>query len=168
MEGVAHVVLAGVVVVLEQVLHGEEVPGQAETALEGVGFPESLLDVAEVAVGREAFRGRDLRAVRARGEDEARLRDAPVDAQRACATVAVVAADVGTGQPQFVADDVDEQAAILDADGAWPAVDGEGDGALGDSTIGRGGAVLGRDAHDAPSRSSVSARWATTPAIAAR
>ena len=61
------------------------------------------------------------------GEHRARLGALAVDVDRAGAAVARVAADVGAGQPEVVAQEVDEQEAGLDIGLVGLAVDGDRD-----------------------------------------
>ena len=70
---------------------------------------------------------RDLGAVGLDGEHRARLGAAPVDVDGARAAVAGVAAGVGAGEPERVAQEVDEEEARLDVGLARLAVDGDRD-----------------------------------------
>ena len=71
---------------------------------------ERLLHRTERSVGvRAALDGGDLLAVDADGEEETGPHRLAVDEHRAGAADAVLAADVGAGQPQVVAQRVGEQ-----------------------------------------------------------
>src|SRR5919204_3007129 len=94
-EGLADLVLGRVWHASEQVARREELAGQAEAALESVLVPERLLDRVQLLAGGEALDRRDLCAVGAGGEDQARLHDAAVARDGAGAAVAVLAADMG-------------------------------------------------------------------------
>ena len=61
-------------------------------------------------------------------EDGAALHRLAVEVHRACAAVGRVAADMGAGQPQGVAQQVDEQQTRLDLDLMLLAIDGEAHG----------------------------------------
>jgi hypothetical protein len=70
---------------------------------------EALLDRIQLAVALEALDGHDLAAVGLHGQDGARLDGHAVEQHRARAAVRGVAADVRAGQPQVLAQEVDEQ-----------------------------------------------------------
>ena len=78
-----------------------------------------------VAPVGHALDGGDLAAVGLDGEHRARLGALPVDVDGARAAVAGVAADVRAGQPEVVAQEVDQQQAGLDVGLACLAVDGD-------------------------------------------
>jgi hypothetical protein len=83
---------------------GGDEPGRAEAALQPVALHERLLHRAEAAVGGAApLGGGDLGAVDADGEQQAGAHWQAVDQHRAGAADAVLAADVGAGEPQVVA-----------------------------------------------------------------
>ena len=91
---------------------GDQDPGRAEAALERVVLPEGLLQRVELAVAREPpRRSRTVGAVDLRGEQEARAHGDAVQAHRAGAADAVLAADVRPGQPDRVAQEVGQQRA---------------------------------------------------------
>src|SRR5207344_3108617 len=98
--------LGGLGVVLEQRRRRHDHARRAEAALQAVLFPESLLQRVELAVGREAFDCRDLRAVGLHGEDRAGFRAAAVDVDRARAALASVAADVRAGESKMFTEKV--------------------------------------------------------------
>src|SRR5262249_4828758 len=81
----------------------------AEPALEGVLLPERLLQRMELPVPGQAFHGRHRGPVRLDGEHEARADGLAVDEHGAGAARSVLAADVGSGEPEVVAEEVDEQ-----------------------------------------------------------
>ena len=100
-------------------------PRGAEAALEAVLVPERLLERMEGGAVGHALDGPDLAAVGLDGEHRARLGALAVDVDGARAAVARVAADVGAGQPEVVAQEVDEQEARLDVGLVGLAVDGD-------------------------------------------
>src|SRR2546426_6117760 len=100
---------------------------RAEPALQAVLIPERLLERVEVRAVGHPLDGADLGAARRHGEHRAGLGAAAVDQHRACPAVAGVAADVGPGQAERVAQEMDEQKAGLDLCLAGLAVHGESD-----------------------------------------
>ena len=122
----ADLVLGGIRVLLEQPGGLHDHARGAEAALEAVLVPERLLERVE---GRRPSAMPSIvltsRAVGLDGEHRARLGALAVDVDGAGAAVARVAADVGAGQPEDVAEEVDEQEARLDVGLAGLAVDGD-------------------------------------------
>ena len=98
---------------------------RAEAALEAVLVPEGLLEWMEVRAPRHPLDGLDAAPVGLDREHRARLGALAVDVDRAGAAVARVAADVRAGQPEVVAQQVDEQEARLDVRLVDLAVDGD-------------------------------------------
>ena len=113
-DGVANLVVGGLGLLLEESVAGHQHAGRAEAALQPVLLKEALLQRMELAVLFEAFDGHDLAAVGLHGEDRARLDGAAVHDDRAGAAVARVAPDVGAGEPQVLAEEVDQQQPRLD------------------------------------------------------
>jgi hypothetical protein len=102
----------GVGVVLEVGGDRRDEPGGAEPALQGVALGEGLLHRAEVlGVVADALDRRHLVALRADGEHQARAHRLPVDEHGARPAHAVLAADVGAGEAEVVAQEVRQQAA---------------------------------------------------------
>src|SRR5262249_13810607 len=101
-------------------------PRRAEPALQAVHLLEALLDRVELTVLVEALDGDDAAAVGLDREQRARLHRRAVEQDRARAAAARVAADVGPGQLQRAADEMDEQRARLDVGREFDAVDGGG------------------------------------------
>ena len=79
-----------------------------------------------VAVG-EALDGRDVEAVLRDGEQQAGVRAAAVDEHGARAALAVVAALLRPGEPELLAQHVEERRARVDLDPVVGFVDAEGD-----------------------------------------
>jgi hypothetical protein len=77
-------------------------------------FGEGPLQRRQLAVRRQTLDCRDLCAVGLDGEQHAALHGPSIQENRARAAVAGVAADVGAGQVEVVADEVDEELARLD------------------------------------------------------
>src|SRR5688572_23778903 len=85
----------------------------AEAALEAVLVPERLLERMEAGAVGDALDGPDLATVGLDGEHRARLGALAIDVDGAGATVAGVAPDVRPGQPEVLAQEVDEEQARL-------------------------------------------------------
>ena len=100
-------------------------PGRAEPALEPVVLDERLLDRVQPVAAREPLDRRHLGALGLEREHRAALHRAPVDEHGAGAALARVAADVRAGQPEPVAERVDEQRPPLDLERPRLAVDDE-------------------------------------------
>src|SRR5262249_42633078 len=89
--------------------------GRAVAALQPVGLAKGLLKrVQPITVGCERLHGGDRVAVRLHGEHQARPRGRTIVVDRACAAYAVLAADVGAGQTELVAEEIAQQQARLD------------------------------------------------------
>src|SRR4029077_13068908 len=97
---------------------------RAETALQAVLIPESLLQRVQLAACRQSLDREDLVAVGLRREHRAGL-DRPRAVQEYAATAAArrVAADVRAGQAALFAEEVREQRARLDVPVVGDAVD---------------------------------------------
>jgi hypothetical protein len=115
----------------EQVRPADQHPRRAVAALQAVVLRERLLERRQLAVlGREPLDGRDLGAVGLWREQHAALHRRAVQEHGAGAAVPGVAADVGSGQVEVVADEVDEQLARLDLALVALAVDRQPDRVL--------------------------------------
>ena len=92
----------------DQARRRADLPGRAVAALEGVVIDEGLLQRMQRAVFGKPFDGGDLGAVLHDGEREAGI-DAPsVDQDRAGAALAVVAAFLGAGEVEMVAQRIEQ------------------------------------------------------------
>src|ERR671934_273475 len=109
----------------EELDAGHDHSRRAEAALERVALPERLLQRMQLAVARETLDRRDLAAVGQNRERGARLHREPVEVDRAGAANRRVAADLRPGEPEVVAEEVDEQRPRLDLRLVPDAVDGE-------------------------------------------
>ena len=90
-------------------------PGRAEAALQAVAVAERLLHVAQLPVGgRQALDGGDLGAVGLHGEHQAGAHRVAVEQHRARPAHAVLAAEVGAGEGEVLAEDVGQGLAGLD------------------------------------------------------
>ncbi len=112
---------------------GQQARGRADlarravAALECVVVDERLLQRMQRAVHRQAFDGGDLGAILHDGEREARI-DAPaVDQDRAGAALPVVAALLGAGQVEMVAQRIEQGCPRREVELPRHAVDGERD-----------------------------------------
>ena len=104
---------------------GHQHAGRAVTALQPVLGHEAGLQRVQRAVLLQALDRHELLAVGLHREHRARLHRAAVHEHGAGAAVRGVAADVGAGQPQILAEQVDQQQARLDVGLVLLAVDGE-------------------------------------------
>ena len=86
-------------------------PGRAVAALQAVVLPEGLLHRVQLVTVGQAFDGGDVGAVGLDGEHGARLDRLAADEDGAGPARRRVAADVGAGEPDHVAQVVDEQGA---------------------------------------------------------
>src|SRR6266851_609598 len=125
--GLADLLLARVLVALQERARGHQHAGGAEAALQAVLLGEALLDGMELARLLQALDRGDLRAVGLHREHGARLDRVAVEDHGARAAVRGVAADVGAGHPEHFADEVHEQEPRLDFRLARGAVDGHAD-----------------------------------------
>ena len=119
------VLVAGGVALLEQLDGGHDLPGRAVAALEGVVLDERLLHRVQLAVRREALDRRDLAALAGDGERQAGEHAAAVDPDGARAARALVAALLGAGEAEVLAQRVEQADARLELEDARLAVDGE-------------------------------------------
>src|SRR5262249_15605791 len=124
---VADLVFARVGIAGQERARAHQHAGRAESALQAVALPESLLERVQLAADREPLDGLDRRAVGLDGEHRAALDGLTVDAHRARTAARGVAADVGPGQAEVLADEVDQERARLDRAGLLLAVDRDGD-----------------------------------------
>src|SRR5579884_564549 len=120
--------LGRVGVLVQQRLGGHDHPGRAEAALQPVLLPEALLQGMKLAVLLQPLDGQQLAAIGLDCQQRAGLDVLAVQNDRAGATVRGVTADVRPGQPERLADEVDQQQPRLDLGSARLAVDGDRDG----------------------------------------
>src|SRR5712671_1013154 len=150
----ADVRFAGLLVPRQQRAPGHHHPRRAVAALQAVLLPERFLDGVELAVLLQALHGADVRAVGLYRQHRARLHRLAVQEHRAGAAVGGVAADVRPGQPQILAEQMDQEQPRLDVDSMTRAVHPQFD-------------VMPGHGHRPPARSTAffSARPASTRAI---
>jgi Rrf2 family protein len=131
-QGVPYLVLGWVWVVGDQLADGHDHAGGAVAALEGVFVLEGLLNWVERAFAwyGQALDCGYLVTVGLGRQDRAGLHRYPVQGHRAGAALGGVAADVGAGEAQVVAEEVDEKGAGRDGGGAPGTVDRQLDGDL--------------------------------------
>ena len=123
-DGLAGLLGRGVGVVLEVRGDRRDEPRCAEAALEAVALGERLLHRAEVlGVVADPLDGGDLVRLGRDGEHQARPHRLAVDEDGARAADAVLAADVGAGEAEVVAQEVGEEAARGRGRGAGDPVD---------------------------------------------
>jgi hypothetical protein len=115
MFGYAHLLaqagLAGGAPLAEQPHRGQDLPGRAVAALQRVVGDERALDRVELAAGREPLDGHHPPAVLRRGEREARVDPPVVDQHGAGAARPAIARALGAGQPELVAQHVEQRRA---------------------------------------------------------
>ena len=90
-------------------------------------FVECLLQRGEGAVTRQSLDRRNRRPISLGGEHQAAPHGLAVDLDRAGATHTVRATDVGSGQMEMVADEVDQQQSSLDLALVGPPIDSDVD-----------------------------------------
>src|SRR5262249_38299577 len=112
---------------LEEIDGGHDHPRRAETALQPVVLLERGLHRVEQAVLRQPLDGGDVRPLGLAHQHLAALHPLPVDHHHAGAALAGVAADVGPGEPEVLAQELHEERAWLDVDGPGLTVDLQGD-----------------------------------------
>src|SRR5262245_55489887 len=134
----------------QQLLRGQQHARRAVAALQRVAPLERVLQVGDLARIGDAFDGLHARAVALGGERQAAAHDDAVEAHRARPAHAVLAPDVAAGEPEVVAQEVDQRPTRLHGLAHLLAVHGEHD-------------IDGRSAHDA-SRSCAATRRSSTPA----
>ena len=101
-------------VALQQGLRGQHHAGRAEAALQPVLLPERLLHrMQRLGVGAEPSIVVDLGAVGLHREQQARAHRVAIEQHRAGAADALLAAHVGAGQAEVLADEVGQQLARL-------------------------------------------------------
>src|SRR5215831_5523327 len=121
----ANFVLAGVGIDLQVIERGDQHSRRAEAALQCVVLMKSLLHRVELVAIGEALNRPQLRAIGLHREHQARPHRLAVEKDRAGAADPVLAADMRAGQPQFLANEIDEQLARLAPPLAHLAVDGQ-------------------------------------------
>ncbi len=107
---------------------GHQHSRRADAALGGAVPQEGTLQAVELrarGTGRQALDGRDLAADRGGGRREAGADGSAVEQHRAGAAVARIAADLGAGEAQHLAQRVGEAPGRLDAQPCRRAVDGQ-------------------------------------------
>src|SRR4029078_20650 len=98
----------GLRVLAEQPCRLHDHPRRAEAALQAVLIPERLLERVERRLAGHPLDGLELATIRLAREHRAGLRALAIDVDGAGAAVARVAPDVGAGQPEVVAQEMDE------------------------------------------------------------
>src|SRR5712692_4028675 len=97
-ESVPDLFLGGLWIALEQLPGGHDHARRAETALQGMLVPESLLDGMQMAIGGEALDGQHLAAVGLDGEHGAGLYSVAVERHGAGPANGSLAPDVRPGE----------------------------------------------------------------------
>ena len=112
---IANFLPAGHAAAADQVVRADQHAGRAETALQCVASPECILQVGDGAGIGQPLDGLDLRAVALHREHQAAAHNRAVNAHRAGAANAVLAADVAAREAKVVAQEIDQRFASLDA-----------------------------------------------------
>jgi len=111
-------------VLLEERHEGEKKARGAEATLQRVRLAKRLLQRMQLArLGGEPLDRGELAAVKLHRKEQAGAHRVTIEQHGAGAADAVLAADVGTGEPELVAQEVAQQQARLDAALVQPAVD---------------------------------------------
>jgi hypothetical protein len=108
-------------------VRGDELSRRADAALESTMLDERLLQLRKLLAVREALDGNDCPAVHEDRGHQARGDDLSVELHRTCAAYADRAALLRPGEPEVVAQEVDEQALGRNPRLARCAVQLEGD-----------------------------------------
>ncbi|MGY4596536.1 hypothetical protein ACVWXL_004282 [Bradyrhizobium sp. GM22.5] len=117
-----------VALAMDDVDRGHDHAGRAEAALQAMVFAEGLLHrMQRRAVGGQALDRLDLVAVGHHGERGAGLHGLAVQMHDASAALRGVAADMGAGEPQILAQELHQQGAGIDIGRDRIAVHDEGD-----------------------------------------
>ena len=111
----------------QQALGRHDLSRRAVAALERVLVGERLLDRPQLLAAHQALDGRDLVALGLERERQAGVARHAVDQHRAGAALAALAAGLGAGQAEPLAEDVEQRPARLDEQPVAPAVDEERD-----------------------------------------
>jgi len=106
-----------------------DLTGRAVTALEAVQVEEGLLHRVQSPSPGHALHGGDLAFLGRDGQVEAGHGAAAVDQDRAGSALSLVAAFLGAGQVESLAQDVEQGGAVVDGQRVLLAVDVQGDGA---------------------------------------
>src|SRR5581483_11632278 len=99
---------------LEEKRRGHDHARRTEAALQSVLLMERSLDWVQLRALGEPLDRRDRCPVGLHRENRARFDSSPVQMNRTCPTLAGIAADVGTGQTELVAQEGHEQCSRLD------------------------------------------------------
>src|SRR5438445_9247251 len=110
---------------VEQRLRGDDEPGSAEAALQGVLLDERRLHGAQLALGREALDGGDRMAARIDGQEHAGVHRLAVEQDGAAAALTAVADLLRARQRRIepIPERVEKRDARLDPETAHLAVD---------------------------------------------
>jgi hypothetical protein len=99
--------------------------GRAEAALQGVVIDERLLHRMEPLALGESLDRRDLLAACIHREGHAARDDFAIEPHGTCGARAAVAADLGAGESELVAQHFHQRRRRIDVHGARPAIDRE-------------------------------------------
>jgi hypothetical protein len=109
----------------QESMRGGQHAGGAKAALQCVMLAEGGLQRGQGVVGRETLDGHDGAALGLHRQHQARADRFPIDNDRAGAAHAVLAAEMGSGLPQLVAQTIGQMHAGLDIDQGGLAVEPE-------------------------------------------
>ena len=128
-DGQADFLVCGIGIFFEPGFERHQEAGRAETALQAVLLVEGLLDGMQVfeAVNGEALDREEIMAIRLHREHQAGAHGLAVEQDGASAAHAVLAADVGAGQAEVLADEVAQKQPGFDRPLVGCAIDIDGD-----------------------------------------
>ena len=115
----------GVRSLLQQAYAGEDHAGRAVAALHGVGLDEGLLQGMEAAVLRQTFDGGYLFSFDLGDARYAGAHGRAIDEDGASAAMAFATAVFGAGEPEFVAEDPEQEAVRVELDPVMLLIDDE-------------------------------------------
>src|SRR5262249_55666084 len=124
----ADLAVAGRRVRAQEIERRHQHAGRAEAALQPVMLAKRLLQRMELSVAHQALHRSELGAVGLDGEHDARARGLAVEQDRTRAADPVLATDMRAGEPQILADEVDQQLARLASPLVSDAVDLQSNG----------------------------------------
>src|SRR6266436_2900482 len=124
-QGRTNLLLAGIRILFEKCIDGHNKARSAESALHAVTFPECLLHGMQLASRREALDGGHLLLVGLHREHQARAYRFAVNEHRTRAADAMLAAKMGSGESQVVAQEVCQRATRLGQSLAMDAIDSQ-------------------------------------------
>src|SRR6266516_918467 len=106
-------------------MRADQHAGCAEPALQRIAPPERVLQIGDDAGIRNAFDGLYIGAIALHREHETAAHHRVIEAHRTGAAYALFAADMRAGEPEIVAQEIDQRLAGLDPLTDFLAVDAQ-------------------------------------------